>query len=73
VTWFHSSGGLNGDDLARVIGIVMALTIVIGTGIVRGVRIPRAAWPALLWMILTWAAIIATAALAFRHFRPDVL
>jgi hypothetical protein len=24
-------------------------------------------------MVLTWAAIIATAALAFRHFRPDGL
>jgi hypothetical protein len=73
VTGFHVGGGLNGDDLMRIIAIVMALTVIIGTAIVRGVRIPRAAWPALLWMVLTWAAIIAAAALAFRHFRPDGL
>ena len=73
MTGFDAIGGLTADDLVRVIGILMALTLIIGTAIVRGVRIPRAAWPALLWMVLTWAAIIATAALAFRHFRPDGL
>jgi len=73
VTGFQGIAGLSGNDLVRIIAIVMALTVIIGTAIVRGVRIPRAAWPALLWMVLTWAAIIATAALAFRHYRPDGL
>ncbi len=73
MTGFQGIAGLSGNDLVRIIAIVMALTVIIGTAIVRGVRIPRAAWPALLWMVLTWAAIIATAALAFRHYRPDGL
>jgi len=62
--------GLTADDWVRVVGILLALTVVIGTGVTRGFRMPRANWIALAWMALVWAGIIATAALAFRHFRP---
>jgi hypothetical protein len=67
------NSGLSADDWVRMIAIIMALTVVIGTAITRGARIPRAAWPSLLFMALIWAAIIASAALAFRHFRPGGL
>lgn len=63
---FHFSA----DEWVRVIAILMVLTLLIGNLATRASRIPRAAWPALLWMALVWAGIIATAALAFRHFRP---
>lgn len=68
-----SNGHLNGDDWVRVIGLLMALTLVLGGFWQRRARIPSGAWPMLVWMALTWAAIIAAAALGFRHFRPDGL
>ncbi len=64
------NAGLNADDWVRVIAILMALTVVIGTSVTRGFRLPRSSWPTLAWMVMVWAAIIATAALAFQHFRP---
>lgn len=66
----HGIGSMSGDDWVGVIGILMALTLVIGRGVTNGFRVPRAAWPTLAWMVLVWAAIIAAAALAFQHFRP---
>ncbi len=66
----HAFGMLTADNWINVAAIVMALTLVIGNLVTRGARIPRHAWPALIWMALVWAGIIATAALAFRHFRP---
>ena len=60
----------SGDDWVRVIGILMALTLVLGGGVTRGFRMPRASWLTLAWMVLVWAAIIAAAALAFQHYRP---
>lgn len=66
----HAIGNLNGDDWVGVIGILMALTLILGRGVTNGFRVPRAAWPTLVWLAFVWAGIIAAAALAFRHFRP---
>lgn|GEM_PF-1161562 len=74
MTAFHLNSGLNADDWVRIIAILMALTVIIGTSYTRGTRIARNAWPSLLLMALIWVAIIiAAAALAFRHFRPGGL
>lgn len=62
---------MNGDDWVRVIGLLMALTLVSSRFWLRGGRFPRSAWPALIRMVVIWTAIIAAAALGFRHFRPD--
>ena len=70
MTGFHILGGFSADDWVRVIALLVLLTFLIGRFATRASRIPYAAWPALLWMALVWAGIIATAALAFRHFRP---
>lgn len=67
---FHT---LTGDEWTAVIGILMALTLIVGRGVTRGFRVSRDAWPALIWMACVWIAIIAIAALAFKHFRPDGL
>ena len=66
----HTMGGFTGDDWVRLIALLMALTLVVGNGVTRGFRVPRAAWPTFAWMALVWVAIIAAAALAFAHFRP---
>lgn len=71
MTGLHSPAGLSTDDWVRVIAISMALTLVVGGLVTRASRIPRGAWLPLLWMALTWAGIIAAAALAFSHFRPN--
>lgn len=66
----HTLGGFTTDDWVRVVAILMALTLIIGRGVTSGFRVQRGAWPSLIWMVLVWVAIIAAAALVFRHFRP---
>jgi hypothetical protein len=66
----HGIGSLGADQWVAVIGILMALTIVVGRGATNGFRVPRASWPTLAWMVLVWAGIIVVAALGFQHFRP---
>jgi hypothetical protein len=61
VTGFHSLGQFTGDDWVGVIAILMALTLVIGRGVTNGFRVPRAAWPTLIWMAFVLAGIIAAA------------
>lgn len=63
--------GLSADDWVRVIAVLMALTLVIGTGFLRSGRIQRMPLSHVAWMALAWAAIIAAAAMAFSHFRPN--
>ena len=70
MTGIHSLGSFTADDWVEVIAILMALTLVIGRGVTNGFRVPRAAWPTLIWLAFVWAGIIAAAALAFQHFRP---
>lgn len=73
MTVLHAFGDFTTDDWVRMVGIAMALTLVIAAMARRVSRVPRSAWPALLWMAVAWAVIIAAAALAFQHYKPGGL
>lgn len=66
----HGLSQFTADDWVRVIAILMALSLILGRFVTGASRIPREAWPMLLWLALVWAGIIAATALAFQHYRP---
>lgn len=66
----HGLSQFTGDDWVGVIAILMALSLILGRFVTGAVRIPREAWPVLIWMSLVWGGIIAATALAFQHYRP---
>ena len=66
-------GGLTADDWVSVIAVVMVLTLILGRGITSGTLVSRQTLPALVVLVVIWAAIISLAAIAFQNFRPGGL